>query len=44
MHRMIKYVLDNKDMGLKLWPTGGKGEPWRMLVFTNSDYVGDPVS
>jgi hypothetical protein len=44
MHRVIKYVLDTKDMGLKLWPTGVMGEPWRMVVFTDSDYAGDPVS
>ena len=36
MHRVIEYVLDTKDMGLKLWPTGVMGEPWRMVVFTDT--------
>ena len=31
-------------MDLKLWPTGAMGESWHILVFTDSDYVGDPVS
>ena len=26
IHHGIKYVLDTKDMGLKLWPTGVIGE------------------
>ena len=43
MYSVIKYTLDTKDMGLKLWPAGVMGEPWRMLVFTDSDYAGDPV-
>ena len=42
--RMIRNVLDTKDMGLKLRPTGVMGEPWRMLVFMYSDYVGDSGS
>ena len=41
---MIKYVLDTKDMGLNLWSTGVMGEHWRMLVFTDRNYVGDLVS
>ena len=40
----IKYVLNTKVMGLKQWPTGVMGESWRMVVFTDSDYAGDPVS
>ena len=44
MHRVITYVLDTKDMGLKLWPTGVMDGPWHMLMFIGSDYVGDPVS
>ena len=42
--RIIKYVLDTKQLGLKLKPTGERNEPWQMECFTDSDYAGDPVS
>ena len=44
MLRVIKYVLDTKAMGLKIWPTLIKNEPWKISVFTDSDYAGDPVT
>ena len=44
MLRVIKYVLDIKAMGLKIWPTLIKNEPWKISVFTDSDYAGDPVT
>ena len=37
IHHLVKYILDTKDMSLKLWPTGVIGAPWRMLVFMDSD-------
>ena len=37
MHSVITYVLDTKDMGLKLWPTGVMSEPRHMVVFTDSN-------
>jgi len=39
MLRCIKYVLDLKDMGLKIEPTGTVGEPWVIVCFTESDHV-----
>ena len=44
MLRVIKYVLDTKAMGLKIWPTLTNNEPWKISVFTDSDYAGDPVT
>ena len=35
MHRMSKYFLDTKDMGLKLWPTGVMGQPWYQISLSN---------
>lgn len=44
MLRVIKYVLDTKTLGLKFEPTMTKGEPWDIVVYTDSDYASDPVS
>ncbi|KAL7526613.1 hypothetical protein ACHAWF_001850, partial [Thalassiosira exigua] len=44
MLRAIKYVLDTKDYGLKFEPTFEKGKPWQLVLFTDSDYAGDPES
>ena len=44
MLRCIKYVLDSKDMGLRIEPTGTVGEPWVIVCFTDSDHAGDPVT
>jgi len=44
MLRCIQYVLDSKDMGLKIEPTGTVGEPWVIVCFTDSDHAGDPVT
>jgi Reverse transcriptase (RNA-dependent DNA polymerase)/gag-polypeptide of LTR copia-type len=40
MMRLIKYVLDTKDRGLKVAPTPTKLE-WDMLVYSDSDWAGD---
>ena len=44
MHRVIKYVLDTKTKGLKIEPSVKKDEPWKLVLFCNSDYAGDPES
>ena len=48
MLRVIKYVLDTKDMGLKIEPTlpndnnNSRDEPWDLKCYSDSDYAGDP--
>ena len=42
--RVIKYVIDMKNLGLKIEPTGNSNEPWEIVSFSNSDYAGDPMS
>jgi histone deacetylase 1/2 len=42
MLRCIKYVLDTRIFGLKIWPSGIAGEPWDIICFTDSDYASDP--
>ena len=42
MLRCIKYVLDTKTLGLKMWPTEGVNQPWEVMCFTDSDYASDP--
>ena len=45
MLRIIKYVIDTKDLALKIEPdTGGDTEIWRVLAFSDSDYASDPES
>ena len=45
MLRIIKYVIDTKDLALKIKPEiGGENEMWRVLAFSDSDYAGDPES
>ena len=42
-HRVIKYVLDTKSMGLKIKLTlFKKNEPWDLVCFSDSDYASDP--
>ena len=40
---VIKYVIDMKNLGLKIEPTGNSNNPWESVWFSNSDYAGDPV-
>ena len=42
MLRVIKYVLDTKDFGLKIVPKFEENEPWELTCYTNSDYAGNP--
>ena len=43
MHHVIKYVLATKNLGLKLDPNGNEKEPWDIVCFCESNYVGDLV-
>ena len=42
MLRCIKYVLDSKTLGLKIWHIGDRSEPWEIVCFTDSEYASDP--
>ena len=42
MYRVIKFVLDTKDVGLKMFPDEiGEDYKWKIQVFTDSDWAGD---
>ena len=41
MLRIIKYVLDTKDYGLKIDPIYEKNKPWDLVCYSDSDYAGD---
>ena len=42
LKRVIKFVLDTADYGLKIEPISKPtGEAWTMTVFSDSDYAGD---
>ena len=41
---VIRYVLDTKNIGLIIEPMRNSNEPWEIICFSNSDYVGDLVS
>ena len=40
---VTKNVLDTMNLGLKIEPTGNPNEPWEIVCFSDSNYVGDPV-
>jgi hypothetical protein len=40
MRRIIKFVLDTKEWGLKIKPKP-EGQDWYIVVFCDSDYAGD---
>ena len=40
----INYVLDRKNLGLKIELMGNSNKPWEIVCFSDSDYAGDPVS
>lgn len=44
MKRVIKYVLDTADYGLKIFPTEIKEGNWEMTIYTDSDWAGDKDS
>ena len=41
---IIKYVINAKNLGLKIEPMGNSKEPWEVVCFSNSNYAGDLVS
>ena len=41
MLRIIKYVLDTKDYGLRIDPIYKKNKPWDLVCYSDSDYAGD---
>ena len=44
IHSLIKCALDTENLGLKIGPNMNIKGPWDMICFSNSDYVGDPVT
>ena len=44
MRNVIKYVLNIKNLGLKIEPAGDDKEPWDIICFINSYYTGDQVT
>ena len=41
--RVIKYVLDTENLGLKIEPNiQYSGKPWDLVCYSDSDYAGDP--
>ncbi len=44
MLRVIKYVLDTKEYGLRVHPTKAADEMWELICFCDSDYAVDPDS
>ena len=41
---VITYVIDTKNLGLKIKCTGNSNKPWEVVCFSSSNYAGDPVS
>ena len=41
MKRIMKFVLDTRDLGLKIQPHKLQDETWELKVFTDSDWAGD---
>ena len=41
MLRVIKYVLDTKEYGLRVHPTKATDEMWELICFCDSDYATD---
>ena len=41
---LIKYVMDTKNLCIKIKPTGNSNEPKDIVCFCNSNYEEDPVS
>ena len=44
LKRVIKFVLNTKDFGLKLEPklVNNRGDKWSIVVYSDSDWAGDP--
>ena len=41
LKRVIKFVLDTQDYGLKMEPTKVSDDKWHLKVYTDSDWAGD---
>lgn len=41
LKRILKYVVDTRDLGLKLQPKGGNMANWELTIYTDSDWAGD---
>ena len=41
---VIKYVIDMKNLRLKIEPTGNSNECWEIVYFSDSNNAGDLVS
>ena len=41
---VMKYILVTKNLCLKLEPTRNAREPWEIACFSDSGYMGHPVS
>ena len=41
---VIRYVLDTKNLGLKVKPMGNSNKPWEIICFSSSNYAGDSMS
>ena len=39
MHKIFKYVLDMRDLGMKLELNRNNKESWDIVCFSNSDYT-----
>ena len=43
LQHIIRYVLDTKNLRLKIKPTGNSNKPWDIICFVDGEYAGDPV-
>jgi len=41
MRRVIKFLLDTKEQGLKIFPRSPHIHQWRMAMYSDSDWAGD---
>ena len=41
LKRVLKFVIDKKNLGLRMEPTIDKSQNWDMETFTDSDWAGD---
>ena len=44
MHCVVKYVLDSRNLVLKIEPNRNKKEPWDSVCFSYSNYAGNSVT
>ena len=42
MKRVVKYVIDTKDRGLRIEPRLNERNNWTIEVYSDSDWAGDP--